>query len=75
MEGTEVVTPTLKASAAIPGMKAWLDGALPKTLAGRFELLLDLYAPITEREDGSVTRDPAAGVISHDDFARLLEEL
>ena len=45
----------------------------PETLAGRLEFLLDLYAPLVEQDDGSLERDPEQGVISKDDFVRLLE--
>lgn len=45
----------------------------PKTVAGRFEWLLDLYMPVVERKDGTLERDPAFGLISREDFMRLLE--
>ena len=43
------------------------------SLAARFERLLDLYAPMTEQPDGSTMRDPEAGVISREDFIRLMD--
>jgi hypothetical protein len=43
------------------------------SLAVRFERLLDLYAPLTEQVDGTTRREPGAGVISHEDFLRLLD--
>ena len=47
---------------------------LEGSAAVRFERLLDLYAPMTEQPDGSLLRDPNAGVISREDFVRLLDE-
>ena len=44
------------------------------SLASRFELLLDLYAPMTEHEGGSVWRDPSFGLISQADFVKLADE-
>ncbi len=49
-------------------MKAHLDARLPNTMAGRYELLLDLYAP--HDEDG--IRRPGTGMISLEDFNALL---
>lgn len=43
------------------------------SIAHRFERLLDLYAPMTEQPSGEVMRDPSAGVISKEDFIRLLD--
>lgn len=41
-------------------------------MAARLEQLLDLYSPMVEREDGTMERDPAFGVISKEDFLKLL---
>jgi len=43
------------------------------SLAARFEKLLDLYAPMTEQADGTIRRDPAHGIISREDFIRLMD--
>lgn len=44
------------------------------TLAGRFEWLMDLYAPrVYNEDDECIGRDPSLGVISLDDVLRLLE--
>jgi hypothetical protein len=37
-------------------------------------MLLDMYAPLVERDDGTLERDPEAGIIGKDDFLRLLSE-
>lgn len=44
----------------------------PKTPAARMELLTDLYAPLVEDEDGFWFRDPECGVITREQFIRLL---
>lgn len=46
---------------------------MPGSPAVRFGRLLDLYAPETEQLDGSIMRDPTMGIISRDDFVRLLD--
>lgn len=48
--------------------------APPSTLAGRFEHVMNLYAPMTEHEDGTIWADPAYGLISREDALRLLDE-
>lgn len=46
---------------------------LPDTEAGRFEMLLDLYAPVCQDEDtGEVYRDPSAGLITHEQFMQCM---
>ena len=42
---------------------------LPQSLAGRWELLLDLYAPMDEEG----VRHPEAGVISRENFLELAD--
>lgn len=54
-------------------MKAFPDGVLPNTPGGRFEFLMDLYAPcVYDEETGElIGRDPSLGVISRDDLLEL----
>lgn len=47
---------------------------LAKTAAGRFEQLVELYAPNVELEDGTVERDPAKGVISLEQLCELMAQ-
>ncbi len=42
-------------------------------LAAQFELLQDLYAPMVEQPDGTCRRDPDYGLISQEDFMRLMD--
>ncbi len=51
-----------KACASVLGRR------LPTTLAGRFDMLMNLFAPMDE--DG--VRQPEAGLISEDQFRALL---
>lgn len=42
--------------------------------AGRFEMLVELYAPLTQDEEtGEMYREPGLGVISYDQFMLLLD--
>lgn len=41
--------------------------------AVRLEQIMDLYAPWTEHEDGTVQRDPRHGIISQEEAQRLLD--
>lgn len=61
---------TVKVLPVIDTRATQFDGSL----AVRFERLLDLYAPMTEQADGTERRDPSCGVISREDFIRLLDE-
>lgn len=54
-------------------MKTFPTPLLAKSPGARLEQLLDLYAPMVEREDGTRERDPSLGVISREDFVRLLD--
>jgi hypothetical protein len=45
----------------------------PKTPAARLALLLDLYAPEVERDDGTIERDPSLGIISLEQIRELLD--
>lgn len=46
---------------------------LPETAAGRFEMLMDLYAPVCEDgETGATYRDPEAGLITFEQFMTAL---
>lgn len=46
---------------------------ITQTPAARFEQLHDLYAPLTMNEAGEMVRDPANGLISRDEFLRMLD--
>ena len=45
------------------------------SLAARLEMLLDLYAPTVEVKAGVFVRDPEQGILTRDEFLRLLETL
>jgi hypothetical protein len=48
---------------------------LPQTPAGRLEMVISLYAPLIEREDGTTYREPRLGLISREQFLRCMNAL
>lgn len=47
---------------------------MPRTLAGRMEFLMDLYAPPVFNDDGEqIGRDESAGIISREQLLELLD--
>lgn len=45
----------------------------PTGMAAKWEQLQDLFAPYVEQPDGTLKRDPEAGVISQEDAFRLMD--
>lgn len=48
---------------------------LSKTPAARLAQLEELYAPMVEQPDGTWRRDESCGVISKEQFMKLLDEI
>lgn len=59
----------LESGVAIDSKIQQKDGSM----AARLERLLDLFAPMTEQPDGTIMRDPEHGLITREDFIRLLD--
>lgn len=77
-DGTPIDAPGVSFSLALPppfedAGEISAERLMPRTPAGRLEFLNDLYAPMVERDNGTMERDPSLGVISREQVARLMD--